>query len=338
MADRGMTSELNAAEAEAEAASPTAFPIAPYLWMIGGCFTLAWMGQFAHWLKDSCDWRVVAAARASIAFILAFTIARTVGAKLVLWKPYALWFRGCASSASLLCTFYALAQLPTSEVLTLTNTFPIWVAFLSWPMLRVAPSLAVWVAAACGVLGVAVIQSPHFEANPGSAWPIGLAVSAALTNALAMLGLNRLRGLNPWAVVVHYSGFATAVVFATCLMGEMPRLDVLAEPRVLALLLGVGVAATLGQFCVTQAFTNGPPTQMSIVALSQILFALALDLIFERGSMHASAFLGIGLILLPTAWVIWGRGKPATIPTARECPEEGYTAAPQKCPNPPDCR
>jgi drug/metabolite transporter (DMT)-like permease len=336
MADRIVTGASD--EAEAEAASPSSFPIAPYLWMLGGCFTLAWMGQFAHWLKDSCDWRLVAAARASIAFVLAFTIARALGAKLVLWKPSALWFRGCASSASLLCTFYALARLPTSEVLTLTNTFPIWVAFLSWPMLRVAPSLAVWVAAACGVVGVAVIQSPHFETNPESSWPIALAVSAAFTNALAMIGLNRLKGLNPWAVVVHYSGFATAVVFGTWLVGEMPKLDVLADPRVLVLLLGVGVAATLGQFCVTQAFTNGPPAQMSIVALSQILFALGLDLIFESSSIHANALVGIGLILLPTAWVIWGRARPATIPTAPECREEACTAGPQKCPSPPDCR
>ena len=197
--------------------------------MLGGCFALAWMGQFAHWLKTRAT-GVVAVARASLAFVVAFTLARAFGAKLVLWKPRALWFRGLASSASLLCTFYALARLPTSEVLTLTNTFPIWVAFLSWPLLRVAPSLSVWVAAGCGVLGVAVIQSPHFETNPESTWPLMLALSAALTNALAMLGLNRLKGLDPWAIVVHYSGFATVVALSTWLFGATPSLDVLAEP------------------------------------------------------------------------------------------------------------
>src|SRR5215471_6949640 len=133
--------------------------------MLGGCFFLAWMGQFAHLLRDACDWRVVALARSCLAFAFAFGLARLTGARLVFWRPGALWLRGCASSLSLLCTFFALAQLPTSEVLTLTNTFPIWVAFLSWPLLRVRPSLSVWLAAGCGVLGVALIQTPHLRGN-----------------------------------------------------------------------------------------------------------------------------------------------------------------------------
>src|SRR5262249_27138045 len=138
---------------------------APYLWMVCGCFFTAWMSQFAHLLKETCDWRVVALARSSLAFVFALGLARLAGAGLVLWRPGALWLRSCASSASLLCTFFALAQLPTSEVLTLTNTFPIWVAFLCWPLLRTRPSASVWLAAACGVVGVSMIQSPHFDAD-----------------------------------------------------------------------------------------------------------------------------------------------------------------------------
>jgi hypothetical protein len=48
--------------------------------MLGGCFFTAWMGFFAHLLKDSCDWRLVALARSSIAFVLAFLLARLSGA------------------------------------------------------------------------------------------------------------------------------------------------------------------------------------------------------------------------------------------------------------------
>ena len=70
--------------------------------MLGGCFFTAWMGQFAHLLKDTCDWRVVALARSSIAFLLALGLARMSGVPLVFWRPHALWLRGCASSVSLL--------------------------------------------------------------------------------------------------------------------------------------------------------------------------------------------------------------------------------------------
>ena len=146
--------------------------VAPYLWMICGCFFLAWMGQFAHLLKDACDWRVVALARSSLAFIFALGLARLSGARLVLWRPGALWLRGCASSLSLLFTFFALGQLPASEVLTLTNTFPIWVAVLSWPLLRVRPTLSVWLAAGLGLIDDVITPE---ETGPWLRWFLGLA-------------------------------------------------------------------------------------------------------------------------------------------------------------------
>src|SRR5262245_60807677 len=136
--------------------------------MLCGCFSFAWMSQFAHSLKDDCDWRVVALARSSLAFVFAIGLARLSGAELVFWRPRVLWLRSCAGSMSLLCTFFALAQLRSSEVLTLTNTFPIWVAVLSWPLLQVRPSWNVWEAAGCGVLGVGLIQSEQFGWAPGT--------------------------------------------------------------------------------------------------------------------------------------------------------------------------
>jgi len=275
--------------------------------MVCGCFSIAWMGQFAHQLKDVCDWRIVALARSGLAFTFALSLARLSRAELVFLRPGALWLRGCASSLSLLCTFFALAQLPTSEVLTLTNTFPIWVAFLSWPLLRVRPSFSVWLAAGCGCFGVALIQSPHFEASARATSAVALSLTAALTSAIAMLGLHRLKGLHPWAIVTHYSGVAMLFVLSSWAVGSPPDLAPLLDRRTLLLLLGVGVAATLGQVCVTRAFTSGQPARVSVVGLVQILFALGLDLLFEGPSLQPIAMAGIGLILAPTAWMMAGR-------------------------------
>jgi drug/metabolite transporter (DMT)-like permease len=287
---------------------------APYLWMITGCFCTASMGQFAHLLRQTCDWRVIALTRASVAFFLALALARACSAKLVLWRPAALWLRGCASSISLLCTFYALAQISTAEVMTLTNTFPIWVAFLSWPLLRMRPTLSVWLSAACGVMGVALIQSPHFGSSALATSAVALSLTAALTNAIAMLGLHRLKGVHAWAIVVHYSGVATLFVLGSWVVGSAPDLTPLQEPRTLLLLLGVGVAATLGQVCVTKAFTAGPPARVSVVGLTQIIFALLLDLIFEGPpASPALTLTGIALVLAPTAWVMAGRAAAAEV-------------------------
>ncbi|HZZ79077.1 MAG TPA: DMT family transporter [Gemmataceae bacterium] len=279
-------------------------PIAPYLWMTCGCFFLAWMGQFAHLLKDTCDWRVVALVRAGLAFVFAFGLAKLSGAQLVFLKPIALWVRGCASSISLLCTFFAFTALPTAEVLTLTNSFPIWVAFLSWPLLHVRPSAGSCLAAGVGVVGVALIQSPHIAFSGGASYAVLLAVAAALTNAVAMLGLHRLKGVHPWAIVTHYSGLATVFVLGTCFIGESPLYSTILSPTVVLLLLGVGISATLGQACVTKAFTCGQPTRVSVVALLQVVFALALDVWIGDVALEPIALVGIALVLAPTSIVV----------------------------------
>jgi drug/metabolite transporter (DMT)-like permease len=272
--------------------------------MLCGCFSFAWMSEFAHGLKDACDWRVVALARSSLAFAFALTLARLSGAELVFWRPRVLWLRSCAGSLSLLCTFFALARLRTAEVLTLTNTFPIWVAVLSWPLLQVRPSWTIWAAAGCGVLGVALIQSPHLGSSPGATVAVALALTAALTSAIAMLGLHRLQGLHPWAIVAHFSGVATVFVLGAWAVGPPVDLAPLAVPATLAALVGVGTAATLGQLCLTRAFTSGQPARVSVVGLTQVVFAMGLDVLFHGPHFDLATLAGIGLVVAPTAWVM----------------------------------
>ena len=95
----------------------------------------------------------------AVVFSLLLTLA--AGAKLVFWRPRALWVRSIAGSVSLVCTFYALPRLPISDVLTLTNVFPVWVALLSWPLLGEVPTKEAWIAIVCGVTGVVLVAQPH---------------------------------------------------------------------------------------------------------------------------------------------------------------------------------
>lgn len=279
----------------------------PYLWMLCGCFAFAWMSEFAHAVGPTCDWRIVALARSLLAFCFALMLACLSGARLVFWESGVLWLRSFAGSLSLLCTFFALTRLRTSEVLTLTNTFPIWVALLSWPVLRIRPKLSVWIAAACGVLGVVVLQHPHFASPVASRVAAPLALLAAFTSALAMLGLHRLKHLDPWAIVVHFSGVATVFVLFTWFASTPPDLTPLLDLRHGLLLLGVGVTATLGQLCLTRAFTSGQPARVSIVGLTQIVFAMGLDVLFDSSPFAPTTLAGIGLVLAPTAWVMAGK-------------------------------
>jgi drug/metabolite transporter (DMT)-like permease len=282
-------------------------PFLPYLWMLLGSFAFAWMATLSHALGHLCDWRITALARSGLVFLFALVLARAAGVPLVFRRPGVLWVRSLAGSVSLVCTFYAQSRLPPPELLTLTSTFPIWVTFLSWPLLRERPSAGVWLSAVTGVVGVVVLhgQGGHLRGDPTAA---ALAFVASFCTAVAMLGLHRLQDLNTLAIVVHFSGVAFVFCTATLFLAPGPPgwAEALA-PGTFLRLLGVGVAATVGQFFLTRAFAAGPPAKVSVVGLTQIVFAMGLEVLLRDRSFDLSTLVGIGLVVAPTAWVMAGR-------------------------------
>ena len=280
--------------------------------MLAGCVAFALMGSMTHLLAEEqhCDWQILAVARAGLALVFGFALACASGARLVLWRPRTLWIRGLAGSVSMICTFYALTRLPVSHVLTVTQMFPIWVAFLSWPLVGEIPGAGVWLAVGCAVFGVVLIHAPHGQQFEGN-FALAAAAVASLFTAVAMLGLHRLRDLHPWAIVVHFSAVALIFCVASVFLFERQiPLERLLAPRPLLLMLALGVSATAGQLFLTKAFADGSPTRVSVVGLTQIVFALPLDLLLIGSkTIGSETLLGIALIVAPTAWVMLARAN-----------------------------
>jgi drug/metabolite transporter (DMT)-like permease len=271
--------------------------------MLCGSLAFALMGIQVRAAGAYCDWPITALARASLPLLFGVIIARASGARLVFFRPGTLWIRSIAGSISLVATFYIIAgrHLPVADVFTVTNMFPIWVAVLSWPMLGETPSASVWVSVACGVVGVWMIQEPSLE---GAFRFILIAVAASFSTAVAMLGLHRLRHIDVWAIVVHFSAVALAFCLAVFFVYErdtpFPDLDA----RTWWLLLGIGVSATVGQLFLTKAFSAGAPGKVSVVALAQVVFVLVFEVVFWGRVIDVWTILGIGLVLAPTAWIM----------------------------------
>jgi drug/metabolite transporter (DMT)-like permease len=270
--------------------------------MLLGCAAFALMGQCAHALGDRCDWQFIALARSGLALLFGVLLATAGRARLVLFRPRTLWLRSLAGSVSLLCTFFALPRLPTADVLTLTNMFPIWVAVLSWPLLGQTPPGRVWLATVAGLTGVFFIQQPHLG---GSNLAAVVALAGSFSTALAMIGLHRLQGIDTWAIVVHFSAVALVLCLGAVFLFDRSDSwrELFAGPTLL-LLLGVGVAATLGQLCLTKAFSTGNPARVSVVGLSQVVFALLFDVLLWKQPLGPGKLLGLGLILVPSAWMM----------------------------------
>jgi drug/metabolite transporter (DMT)-like permease len=295
--------------------------------MLCGSVSLAWMSEIAHMLGSTeegglaCDWRLVALGRSTLVLLFALVLALSAGVRLVFWKPRILWVRSLAGSVALVTNFYALSCLSAPEVLALSNTFPIWVAVLSWPLLHEPPTAAVWLAALCGVGGVFLMQVPYFQGEALSVFrgvgvesltflkflAVPLALLGAMASAIAMLGLHRLRDVGASAIVVHFSIVAVATMIGVSFVGRPMPWHQVQTPTIALLLVAVGLAAVIGQLCLTRAFATGRPAKVAVVALSQPIFALVIGLLFRPPEFHPSTLAGIALVLAPTAWVMSAR-------------------------------
>jgi drug/metabolite transporter (DMT)-like permease len=275
----------------------------PMVWMLAGSFFFAVMGGLAHALGSRCDWRVVALTRSLLMLITAMTMARAAGVQLSVFRPRSLWMRSLAGSFSLVCNFYALAKLPVGDVLTLTNAYPLWIVLMSAAAVRRSPSLVEALGVACGLVGVVLIQQqPDLAADDRGA--LAVAVISSFSTAVAMFGLHRLRGVDPRAVMAHFAGVASLIAGVWCLAPPEivgPRTF---EPATLALLLGVGVTGTAGQYCLTKAFAGGPPGRVSVVSFSQVAFGMAIDVLIWGDTATARKLAGTALVLAPTCWLV----------------------------------
>lgn len=295
--------------------------VLPYVWMLSGCFFFTLMGAMTHALGPNCDWRLIALARSSLALLFASGLAMHAGVRLIFFGPRTLWIRSLAGSVSLVSTFFALTRLPISDVLALTNMFPIWVALLSWPLLHEPPGGEVLLAVCSGVSGVALIQQPHFAQGN---FAILLALFSSFFTAIAMLGLHRLSDLDPRCIVVHFSGVSSLVCLLALFLGWNSVTLEIPTFQSWWLLLGVGFTATVGQLFLTRAFAEGSPAKVSVVGLTQVVMAIVLDRVLFGRSFSVMTILGMALVLLPTGWLMiqqaWREEIPVTPPPASDTP------------------
>jgi drug/metabolite transporter (DMT)-like permease len=281
---------------------------APSLWMLYGAFAFAAMGSIISVLGTRCDWLVIALVRVAFMFTTTVVLARSAGVPLVVLRPRSLWLRSLAGSFSLVCNFYAMTRLPLSDVLTLTNAYPLWIVLLSALVLRQPPTVAEALGVASGLVGVALIQRPDLAGDHLASF---VALAGSFATSLAMLGLHRLRGVDPRAVVAHFSGVAS--VFAGAWLALRWHQGTIAPGRpeltTLVLLLGVGITGTVGQFFLTKAYASGAPARVSAIGLTQVLFGMVFDMAIWGRSVTPVTFVGFCLVLAPTAWLTGRSGE-----------------------------
>ena len=60
----------------------------------------------------------------------------------------------------------------------------------------------------------------------------------------------------------------------------------------------------------TKAFAAGPPAKVSVVALTQVGFAMLFDVLVWHHEFSAMTLVGMALVMAPTAWLVVSQGWP----------------------------
>ena len=286
------------------------------LWMVLGAFFFATMGVAVKYASASFNTFELVFYRGLIRIAFLALILRGRGIGLRTPVPYMHAWRSIIGGASLTAWFYAIAWLPLATAMTLNYMSGIWVsafivggAILYGKTERQGPLLATVL---LGFAGVVLTLRPTIDQNQLFAGLIGLL--SGMSASLAYLQVTALaRAGEPEGRTVFYFAVGTAVTGLVGILftGFTPPEQIHWQAAVW--LLPIGVLASLGQWCMTRAYSRGHTLVVASLQYSGIVFASLYSLVLFGDQIPLYGWLGIMLIV--------GSGVAATFLRERAIPD-----------------
>ena len=270
------------------------------LWMVLGAFFFATMGVAVKYASASFNTFELVFYRGLISTAFLALVLRSRGITLGTSKPYMHIWRSVVGATSLTAWFYAIAYLPLATAMTLNYMSGIWVsafivggALLYGKSERHGPLLGTVL---LGFVGVVLTLRPSIDQNQLFAGLIGLL--SGMTASLAYLQVTALaRAGEPEGRTVFYFAVGTAVTGLVGILytGFTPLNQIHWQAAIW--LLPIGILASLGQWCMTRAYSRGHTLVVASLQYSGIAFASFYSLLLFGDQMPLSAWLGIALIV-----------------------------------------
>ncbi|MEA3393042.1 MAG: DMT family transporter [Pseudomonadota bacterium] len=270
------------------------------LWMVLGAFFFATMGVGVKLASASFNTFELVFYRGLISIAFMAAVLRTGGVALRTPVPFMHAWRTVVGGAALTAWFYAIAHLPLATAMTLNYMSGIWVAafiiggaLLYGKAERQGPLLATVL---LGFAGVVLTLRPTIDQNQLFAGLIGLL--SGMSAALAYMQVTALgRAGEPVGRTVFYFAVGTTATGAvgTLFAGFTPWSQITWQAAVW--LIPIGVLASLGQWCMTRAYSRGHTLVVASLQYSGIVFAALYSLLLFGDQIPLSGWLGIGLIV-----------------------------------------
>ena len=203
--------------------------------------------------------------------------------------------RGIAGTLGILAFFYALTRLPLATAVTLNYTSPIFLAVLSFVLLKERISRRTMAILVLGFIGVMILLRPSLGGEQFVAGLVGLSAGVFAGWAYLQVRELALLGEAEWRVVLYFSAVASAIsaIIISFQGWHAPRSwqDVL-------ILGGVGLTALVAQMSMTRAYKVGRKFVVASFSYLTVVFSTLLGVWWFGEILQAQELLGIAVIVL----------------------------------------
>jgi S-adenosylmethionine uptake transporter len=255
--------------------------------------------------------------RGIVSMVFMGVVMRAQGVSIRTPVPMMQAWRAALGVTSLSAWFYALAHLPLAMAMTLNYMSGVWIAafivggaILYGKPERQGPLLATVLA---GFAGVVMTLRPTLDQNQLFAGVVGLLSGLGAAFAyLQVTALGRIGEPESRTVFYFAAGSAVAGVLGMLFTEHTPWVEVSWQSA--AWLVPIGVLASLGQWCMTRAYSKGSTLVVANLQYSGIVFASLYSLLLFGDKIAPIAWLGIAVIVASglVATALRARAMPNT--------------------------
>jgi S-adenosylmethionine uptake transporter len=285
------------------------------LWMILGSFLFATMAVGIKYASASFGTAELVFYRGIVSMVFMALVMRASGTRLRTPVPMMHVWRSTVGVLSLSGWFYAIAHLPLATAMTLNYMSGVWVAafivgggLLYGKAQRQGPLLGTVL---LGFVGVVLTLRPSLDQNQLYGGVVGLL--SGMGAALAYMQVTALGKVGePEVRTVFYFSIGTVIVGAAgaLVTGLTPWSQV--SWTASAWVIPIGVLASLGQWCMTRAYSHGATLVVASMQYTGIVFASIYSLTLFGDHIAPIGWAGIAVIVTS--------GVLATILRARALP------------------
>jgi drug/metabolite transporter (DMT)-like permease len=277
------------------------------MFMLLSALVAAFNGALTKMLTDDLSALEIVFFRSIVGMLFLLAMLKHTPTKLAGGEPFMLFLRGVLGFSAMILFFYTIATIPLGMAITLNETSPLFVSILAFFLLKERLSGRAILALFIGFGGLLLITKP---VGLTLGYEYFLGVLGGFLAAAAYTTIKKIK---------HIYDARTIVLSFTITGMLLPLLLFLLAPYVTppeaiaflfaefvmpssfntwALILLIGVIATLSQWLLTKAYSLSKAGIIGIVSYTNIPFAIGFGYMLGDAFPDFWTFCGIGLIVL----------------------------------------